>query len=323
MLTERPENHCADDSGCRCTRFELRECTQRALAPIMLKKKPRQPPTPSGEQLLAATASLTAPTRNTNWQSQPPSRDAGPWAALRSDRRSARRKPIERSSGADSMASQGSAKEKRRKLKLSASKTTVLDLIGITEKQDDAADGTELLDDMRSNKFPRHRAHWLVMDPLQRWRLRLRQLLARLRDVKFTSSQKNSVTINTVPRCSAVQSRSISDVAARMQCSDVKCFEHGLTVGSCAPLDSSARLPRRGVERAAPRRVAPRRPQRPYGFEPAPPAARCAPSAERPVYGSLRANCCAREKARSDVYFLDIRGTVAEPSTERTLNTQL
>lgn len=170
MLTERPENHCADDSGCRCTRFELRECTQRALAPIMLKKKPRQPPTPSGEQLLAATASLTAPTRNTNWQSQPPSRDAGPWAALRSDRRSARRKPIERSSGADSMASQGSAKEKRRKLKLSASKTTVLDLIGITEKQD-TADGTELLDDMRSNKFPRHRAHWLVMDPLQRWRL--------------------------------------------------------------------------------------------------------------------------------------------------------
>jgi hypothetical protein len=66
------------------------------------------------------------------------------------------------------MASQGSAKEKRRKLKLSASKTTVLDLIGITEKQDDAADGTELLDDMRSNKFLRHRAHWLVMDPLQR-----------------------------------------------------------------------------------------------------------------------------------------------------------
>lgn len=134
----------------------------------MPKQRLRQPQTPSGEQLLAATASLTAPTRNTNWQMQPQSRDASPWAALRSDRRSARRKPIERSSSADSMASQGSAKEKRRKLKLSASKTTVLDLIGITEKQDDAADGTELLDDMRSNKFPRHHAHWLVMDPLQR-----------------------------------------------------------------------------------------------------------------------------------------------------------
>ena len=44
-------------------------------------------------------------------------------------------------------------------------------MIGITEKHDDDLE-KELLDDMRSNKFPRHRAHWLVMDPLQKWRLK-------------------------------------------------------------------------------------------------------------------------------------------------------
>ena len=41
----------------------------------------------------------------------------------------------------------------------------------MTEKHDDDLE-KELLDDMRSNKFPRHRAHWLAMDPLQKWRLK-------------------------------------------------------------------------------------------------------------------------------------------------------
>ena len=44
-------------------------------------------------------------------------------------------------------------------------------MIGMTEKHDDDLE-KELLDDMRSNKFPRHRAHWLIMDPLQKWRLK-------------------------------------------------------------------------------------------------------------------------------------------------------
>ena len=56
-------------------------------------------------------------------------------------------------------------------MKRARSRTTFTDLIGLFEKQDDDIE-KELLDDMRSNKFPRHRAHWLVMDPLQKWRLK-------------------------------------------------------------------------------------------------------------------------------------------------------
>ena len=56
-------------------------------------------------------------------------------------------------------------------MKRARSRTTFTDLIGLTEKHDDDLE-KELLDDMRSNKFPRHRAHWLIMDPLQKWRLK-------------------------------------------------------------------------------------------------------------------------------------------------------
>ena len=118
----------------------------------LLKKKPVEGPTPTGGQLLTMTAQRAAPTRS-SWHKAP-----------------AR---IKRTSSSDSTSST-LAKEKRqrlRKLKRARSRTTFTDLIGLFEKQDDDIE-KELLDDMRSNKFPRHRAHWLVMDPLQKWRLK-------------------------------------------------------------------------------------------------------------------------------------------------------
>ena len=118
----------------------------------LLKKKPPEGPTPTGGQLLTMTAQRAAPTRS-SWHKTPAK--------------------IKRTSSSDSTSST-LAKEKRqrlRKLKRARSRTTFTDLIGLFEKQDDDIE-KELLDDMRSNKFPRHRAHWLVMDPLQRWRLK-------------------------------------------------------------------------------------------------------------------------------------------------------
>ena len=117
----------------------------------LLKKKPVDQ-TPTGGQLLTMTAQRAAPTRS-SWHKTPAK--------------------IKRTSSSDSTSST-LAKEKRqrlRKLKRARSRTTFTDLIGLTEKHDDDLE-KELLDDMRSNKFPRHRAHWLVMDPLQKWRLK-------------------------------------------------------------------------------------------------------------------------------------------------------
>ena len=117
----------------------------------ILKKKPVDQ-TPTGGQLLTMTAQQAAPTRS-SWHKTPAK--------------------IKRTSSSDSTSST-LAKEKRqrlRKLKRARSRTTFTDLIGLFEKQDDDIE-KELLDDMRSNKFPRHRAHWLIMDPLQRWRLK-------------------------------------------------------------------------------------------------------------------------------------------------------
>ena len=118
----------------------------------LLKKKPVEGPTPTGGQLLTMTAQQAAPTRS-SWHKTPAK--------------------IKRTASSDSTSST-LAKEKRqrlRKLKRARSRTTFTDLIGLTEKHDDDLE-KELLDDMRSNKFPRHRAHWLVMDPLQKWRLK-------------------------------------------------------------------------------------------------------------------------------------------------------
>jgi hypothetical protein len=117
----------------------------------LLKKKPVDQ-TPTGGQLLTMTAQRAAPTRS-SWHKTPAK--------------------IKRTSSSDSTSST-LAKEKRqrlRKLKRARSRTTFTDLIGLFEKQDDDIE-KELLDDMRSNKFPRHRAHWLIMDPLQKWRLK-------------------------------------------------------------------------------------------------------------------------------------------------------
>ncbi len=121
----------------------------------LLKKKPVEGPTPTGGQLLTMTAQRAAPTRS-SWHKTP-----------------AKKVSIKRTSSSDSTSST-LAREKRqrlRKLKRARSRTTFTDLIGLFEKQDDDIE-KELLDDMRSNKFPRHRAHWLVMDPLQKWRLK-------------------------------------------------------------------------------------------------------------------------------------------------------
>ena len=122
----------------------------------LLKKKENPGPTPTGGQLLTMTAQQAAPTRSSWHKTAPPKKVS-----------------IKRTSSSDSTASI-LAKEKRqrlRKLKRARSRTTFTDLIGLTEKHDDDLE-KELLDDMRSNKFPRHRAHWLVMDPLQKWRLK-------------------------------------------------------------------------------------------------------------------------------------------------------
>ena len=121
------------------------------LNPAKLLKKRPVDQTPTGGQLLTMTAQQAAPTRS-SWHTK---------------------HPIKRTSSSDSTSST-LAKEKRqrlRKMKRARSRTTFTDLIGLFEKQDDDIE-KELLDDMRSNKFPRHRAHWLVMDPLQRWRLK-------------------------------------------------------------------------------------------------------------------------------------------------------
>jgi hypothetical protein len=122
----------------------------------LLKKKETPGPTPTGGQLLTMTAQQAAPTRSSWHKTAPPKKVS-----------------IKRTSSSDSTAST-LAKEKRqrlRKLKRARSRTTFTDLIGLTEKHDDDLE-KELLDDMRSNKFPRHRAHWLIMDPLQKWRLK-------------------------------------------------------------------------------------------------------------------------------------------------------
>ena len=122
----------------------------------LLKKKENPGPTPTGGQLLTMTAQQAAPTRSSWHKTAPPKKVS-----------------IKRTSSSDSTASI-LAKEKRqrlRKLKRARSRTTFTDLIGLTEKHDDDLE-KELLDDMRSNKFPRHRAHWLIMDPLQKWRLK-------------------------------------------------------------------------------------------------------------------------------------------------------
>ena len=122
----------------------------------LLKKKENPGPTPTGGQLLTMTAQQAAPTRSSWHKTAPPKKVS-----------------IKRTSSSDSTAST-LAKEKRqrlRKLKRARSRTTFTDLIGLTEKHDDDLE-KELLDDMRSNKFPRHRAHWLIMDPLQKWRLK-------------------------------------------------------------------------------------------------------------------------------------------------------
>ena len=102
----------------------------------LLKKKENPGPTPTGGQLLTMTAQQAAPTRS-SWHKAPAK--------------------IKRTSSSDSTSST-LAKEKRqrlRKLKRARSRTTFTDLIGLFEKQDDDIE-KELLDDMRSNKFPRH-----------------------------------------------------------------------------------------------------------------------------------------------------------------------
>ena len=131
------------------------------LNPAKLLKRREDPgPTPTGGQLLTMTAQQAAPTRS-SWHKTPAPKK-GSIKRTNSSQRSS-----------DSTSST-LAKEKRqrlRKLKRARSRTTFTDLIGLTEKHDDDLE-KELLDDMRSNKFPRHRAHWLIMDPLQKWRLK-------------------------------------------------------------------------------------------------------------------------------------------------------
>ena len=128
------------------------------LNPAKLLKKREDPgPTPTGGQLLTMTAQQAAPTRS-SWHKTPAPKVK-------------RTNSSQRSSDSTSSSLAKEKRQRLRKLKRARSRTSFAEMIGMTEKHDDDLE-KELLDDMRSNKFPRHRAHWLIMDPLQKWRLK-------------------------------------------------------------------------------------------------------------------------------------------------------